>query len=306
MNVTIGVDGSDCSLAACQLVGKLLSATADQVTLYYSPPDIIVQRTAGEQTEEVARIRKVLADAVFESARRQLPAPLANSAQLVTGIKKPGVGLLLAAEGSHADLIAVGARGSSPLKQLQLGSVARSVVHAAHIPVLVARPTRSRATRGMHVLFASDGSSCCHAAAAFLNRLSWPQDSSGQVVTVFESLAAVSLPEWLQSHLVDQEVAAFGLGPFERDEDEKQRIKEGALQWCGKLPTIFDCQSPIIQEGHPAEEILDVLKSEQFDLVVLGARGLSAMGRLLLGSTSEQVLTHAPCSVLIVREHETP
>ena len=38
-----------------------------------------------------------------------------------------------------------------------------------------------------------------------------------------------------------------------------------------------------------------------FDLVVLGARGLGGIRRLLLGSVSEAVLTHATCSVLIVR-----
>jgi nucleotide-binding universal stress UspA family protein len=37
------------------------------------------------------------------------------------------------------------------------------------------------------------------------------------------------------------------------------------------------------------------------DLVVLGARGLGGVRRLLLGSVSEAVLTHAACSVLIVR-----
>jgi nucleotide-binding universal stress UspA family protein len=37
------------------------------------------------------------------------------------------------------------------------------------------------------------------------------------------------------------------------------------------------------------------------DLVVLGSRGLGGVRRLVLGSVSESVLTHAACSVLIVR-----
>jgi nucleotide-binding universal stress UspA family protein len=38
------------------------------------------------------------------------------------------------------------------------------------------------------------------------------------------------------------------------------------------------------------------------DLVVVGSRGLGAVRRLLLGSVSEKVLQHAPCSVMIVKD----
>ena len=43
------------------------------------------------------------------------------------------------------------------------------------------------------------------------------------------------------------------------------------------------------------------IERSQTDLVVLGARGRGGIRRLLLGSVSEAVLTHASCSVLIVR-----
>lgn len=41
-------------------------------------------------------------------------------------------------------------------------------------------------------------------------------------------------------------------------------------------------------------------------LLVVGARDLGTLGRLLLGITSDHLLTHAPCSVSIVRHHEVP
>lgn len=51
-----------------------------------------------------------------------------------------------------------------------------------------------------------------------------------------------------------------------------------------------------------ADAILDVAKEVRADLIVVGARGLSPIGRFFRGSVSTKVAHHAPCSVLIV-EH---
>jgi nucleotide-binding universal stress UspA family protein len=56
-----------------------------------------------------------------------------------------------------------------------------------------------------------------------------------------------------------------------------------------------------VEEGRPAEQIVTTASELEIDLLVLGSRRLGTVKRLLLGSTSEQVLTSAPCSVLIVR-----
>lgn len=57
----------------------------------------------------------------------------------------------------------------------------------------------------------------------------------------------------------------------------------------------------VVTEGHIGQSIVDEAKAEETELVVLGARGHSTVDRILLGSTSDFVATHASCSVLIVR-----
>ncbi len=54
-------------------------------------------------------------------------------------------------------------------------------------------------------------------------------------------------------------------------------------------------------EGNPAETIIKVARSRNTDLIIMGARGLGKLSGLLLGSTSQKVLSLAPCPVLIVR-----
>jgi nucleotide-binding universal stress UspA family protein len=54
-----------------------------------------------------------------------------------------------------------------------------------------------------------------------------------------------------------------------------------------------------IECGEPADEIVDEVKRGQYDLIVVGSRGLGPLGRLLLGSVSTEVLRAAPCPVLV-------
>ncbi len=61
----------------------------------------------------------------------------------------------------------------------------------------------------------------------------------------------------------------------------------------------------LVEEGFPADVICDVARSHGMDLIIIGSRGLSFTGRFLLGSVSDRVVHHAPCSVLVVRNRES-
>jgi nucleotide-binding universal stress UspA family protein len=63
---------------------------------------------------------------------------------------------------------------------------------------------------------------------------------------------------------------------------------------------VFRGSEPIIAEGNPSDRILERVTADGVDLVILGRTPTDALSRWLLGSTSEAVLTNAPCSVLLV------
>jgi nucleotide-binding universal stress UspA family protein len=58
--------------------------------------------------------------------------------------------------------------------------------------------------------------------------------------------------------------------------------------------------TPLIVQGVPATEILKAAGHTNAELIVMGTKGLTAMERLLIGSTSERVFHHAACPVLCV------
>ncbi|XJS10514.1 universal stress protein [Aerococcaceae bacterium WGS1372] len=46
----------------------------------------------------------------------------------------------------------------------------------------------------------------------------------------------------------------------------------------------------------------EVPRRENIDLIILGAKGMSALERFFMGSVSENVIRHAACDVLVVRK----
>ncbi len=60
----------------------------------------------------------------------------------------------------------------------------------------------------------------------------------------------------------------------------------------------------LIREGHPMEQILDYIREQSIDLVVIGSRGQSKFASQRLGSTTEKIARKAPCSVYIVKDEQ--
>lgn len=57
----------------------------------------------------------------------------------------------------------------------------------------------------------------------------------------------------------------------------------------------------ILKSGDPAETIIKVLEAGEYDLLVMGSRGLGTFSRTMLGSVSTKVLNHTDTNVLIVK-----
>jgi len=57
----------------------------------------------------------------------------------------------------------------------------------------------------------------------------------------------------------------------------------------------------ILMEGHVVQEIIRVAKEGNYDLIVIGARGISRVREMLLGSVTDGVIHHVSCPVLVIK-----
>lgn len=80
--------------------------------------------------------------------------------------------------------------------------------------------------------------------------------------------------------------------------DEANLILDSAVAEVGAVPGKIHSE---LIEGNPAEAIIDVAKVRHVELIVMGSRGMGTLAGLLLGSTSQKVVSHADCPVLVVR-----
>jgi nucleotide-binding universal stress UspA family protein len=190
-----------------------------------------------------------------------------------------------------ADLVVTGARGLGALDALLLGSVSLAVAHHANCAVLVVKGQGYRLRR---LIVGIDGSEESMDAARFLTGLRLEAGHHVELVGAvepvhFPSTAPFTLHEQLRA--VVREIHA-----------ERRTVLAKAMnEVTPPLEAAGASVSRTVVEGHPAAVITTRAALSGAGLVVVGARGLGGVKRLLLGSVSDSVLRAAECPVLIVK-----
>ncbi|MDQ3859778.1 MAG: universal stress protein [Actinomycetota bacterium] len=85
------------------------------------------------------------------------------------------------------------------------------------------------------------------------------------------------------------------------DRNEEARQREALSEARETLAESAIDATTAAPVGQAADEIVRTARESEADLVVLGARGLNPVKRLVLGSVSTKVLHEAPCDVLVVK-----
>ena len=305
--VLIAVDGSAGSSEATRQIGQLLTPGHHEVALYYSPPGTRFPAGAEPLPEIREKARQMLATAVFDDAAARLPEAVRAGVHRIVGTQPPRVGVLTAAKEWHADLIVVGARGVSPVKELLLGSVSHAIVCESPVPVYVARTLPGRETaRPWRVLVAWEGDEHNPETQEVVGSLTWPANTRAQLIHVIEPLFAGELPDWLEKMARDADSEPMAQAWVREHDAIKAQTRSQLEQQRLAYPAVFHAGEPIVAEGSPADQILKAAAREDVDLIVTCARRMGTLQRVLLGSTTEKILSLAKCSVLIVRQRENP
>jgi nucleotide-binding universal stress UspA family protein len=134
----------------------------------------------------------------------------------------------------------------------------------------------------MKLLLAVDASSASQTAISEVAARPWPAGSRVEVLTVIETCEPWTLSEIVQEvQSVSEKLVA----------DAVNQLRAHGLQ-----------ASAAVAQGDPKTVILEHAAKLGADLIVVGAHGMGAVERFLLGSVSRALLRHAHCSVEIVRQ----
>jgi len=209
--------------------------------------------------------------------------------------------LLFTAAYIEADLIALGASGRSALNRFFLGSVSETIARHANCPVLLARGL----DMPLHeVVFGVDGSDRARQAICWTTMLPLPPDYAMRLVRVVTPPAWVAYPD-----ILAMEAGGELLERVTRKEAQRAREYLAALKSdLTRADTASGEHSPVVETeepvGDPADQLIRIAHEQNASLIVVGSKGLTGIERFLLGSVSEKVARHAPCSVLVY--HQSP
>jgi nucleotide-binding universal stress UspA family protein len=296
MRVLVAIDGSEPAGLAVDLVADVTWPTGTEIIVAQA-----VETGAGifggpwpamamVQTDRIeAEIRDEARRAVREARERLARPGLGVEAVVLRG--RPATAIVDRARDMQADMVVVGSRGHGAIESMLLGSVSAEVVDHAPAPVLVARGRRIE-----RIVLGWDGSSCATRAADLLR--SWPIFGGSRVrvvsVTDVEILWSTGFPEVASPAMMPVYVEAVDAS--RKQHDELARDMAAQLERAGLAAEAER------RDGDAATEILAAANTSKADPIVMGTHGRTGLTRLVLGSVARNVLQHAACSVLVVRE----
>ncbi len=203
--------------------------------------------------------------------------------------------IVRASEEFGADLIVLGALGGGPGRGFLMGSVSQKVVSLASTDVLVVRADEDGAGRQerregqFRALVAVDRSPHSLTGVEAFARKTKAATAAIRLVHVIDAPPAM----WA---LAGEEPASIALTQSFESRGEEILARAARLLNRYGLSSERECR-----RGSPAAEILEVARSQPADVIVVGSRRLTGLREVVLGSITQRILRHAPCSVLCAR-----
>jgi nucleotide-binding universal stress UspA family protein len=231
------------------------------------------------------QLRQVEVERLAERLRQRFP-----NWQVTEEVRadSPGWAIIRRAEGweneCHADLVVLGTTDKSIVSRMLLGSVSQQVMTFARCSVRIVRPRGTSASRVSRLVIGVDGSPNADWAVQAICRRVWVAGSEARVVCVPNS-KMMAIPHIKALGVTSTKAAAEVI------------VERATLE----LRAAGLAVASYVTEGEPKHELVKQAEEFAADCLVVGARGLTRMERILLGSVSLAVAMRASCSVEVVR-----
>lgn len=283
MHIVVGIDGSEEALGALRLAADAaVRQGADLVIIEALPaelPLVAARRTTAKPAGPPSLQGGDPLDLAVAATRRACPPGWPIRAERVVG--SAGHCLVEAAEG--AEIVVVGSRPHGDGRHGVIGSTGAHLSHHAPCPVVIGAGEDAASGR---VVVGIDGSGPAAQAAAWAAVEAERRGSSLEVVHCF------SPP------LGGEPVGAITGGAYDDVQSEAGRLVATTIDQLGACHPGLAIEGRIAP-GPPGEVLVELAKGAE--LLVVGATGAGAFGRVLLGSAGRHLTHHSPCPLVIVR-----
>ena len=195
-----------------------------------------------------------------------------------------------------ADLVVMPTHGRTGLKHVFLGSTAERIVQHSSCPVLVMRGSAVQANDGSRfriktLLVPVDFSNCSW--EGLLYAIAFAKEFRAKIILVHATyLGYVYSSEGTAIYDIPGLQKAARKTAERKMRELVRSVNFGAV----KFATAFTDGSPVI-------DICAFAKDHGVDLIITSTHGFTGFTHVLIGSIAEQVVRHAPCSVLVVPSH---
>jgi len=212
---------------------------------------------------------------------------------------------------SQYDMVILGATGLGAVKETLLGSVCERVMRRVDRDLLVVKNTTQKLSGGK-IMVGVDGSPESYAGLQVALSFSQKLNASVEVVsaydpyfhyTAFNSIAKVLSEEagkifrFKQQEELHEKIIDDGLS----------KIYRGHLQVSKKIAGDRGVEvKTTLLPGKPYNAILEYLRKERPDLLILGKVGIHKDDRLDIGSNAENLLRLAPCHIILTSRRFVP
>jgi nucleotide-binding universal stress UspA family protein len=137
----------------------------------------------------------------------------------------------------------------------------------------------------MKVLVATDGSE--HSMKAVQRAVEMAETQGAQVTLMSVAYYAADYLEGMPPNIQEK-----------LEDEAREALKKGKALFDAKNLSV----ETVLEAGLvPANLIIQKAQDDKFDRIVIGSTGMSALERILMGSTASKVVAHAPCEVTVVR-----
>jgi len=300
-NIVVPIDFSEMSVQAVQIAKQLARRFGGSIHLAHvrqfnyaanfvapAPPIVPFSFMGYEQEAEQTALKEL------KKVARECDVPSA-SCDVLSGAP-PFDEICRLAQTIPADLVVMPTHGRTGLKHVFLGSTAERTVQHSSCPVLVARGKALQSNHGSQfriktILVPVDFSSCSREGLRYA--IAFANEFGAKIILLHATyLGYVYSCEGTVIYDIP------GLQKAARETAErKMRELIRSVNFGGvKSKAVFT-------EGSPVLDICAFAKDHDVDVIITSTHGFTGFTHVLIGSIAEQVVRHAPCSVLVVPSH---